>query len=94
MEYAEGLARSNTSATVDIPTLLENGSVGRSKFLIGPASQLITETEPTEHDEIIDEALIKSFQDETRELRQNQPHRLSAKEQSPQIDVPNWIDDL
>jgi hypothetical protein len=58
LEYARTLAAADESATVDVPSLLPDGSVVRSMFLVGPASQLISETEPGEHDEIIDDDLV------------------------------------
>src|SRR5918995_2135246 len=65
LEYAEVLAKAGTSATVDIPTLEEDGSVGRSKLLIGPASQLISDAEETDFEEIVDEDLVAYFRAET-----------------------------
>ena len=65
LEYAEALAKAGTSATVDIPTREEDGSLGRSKLLIGPASQLISDEEDSDYDEVIDEDLVASFRAET-----------------------------
>jgi hypothetical protein len=70
LEYAEVLAKAGTSATVDIPTLEEDGSVGRSKLLIGPASQLIADAEETEYEEIVDEDLVAYFRAETANYNQ------------------------
>lgn len=70
LEYAEVLAKAGTSAMVDIPTREEDGSVGRSKFLIGPASQLIADAEESEYDEIVDDELVAYFRAQASELRQ------------------------
>jgi hypothetical protein len=70
LEYAEVLAKSNTSATVDVPTREPDGSVGRAKFLIGPASQLISEAEESEYEELIDDDLVEYFAAESSVLRQ------------------------
>lgn len=68
LEYAEALAKQNTSATVDIPAVLDDGSVGRSKFLIGPASQLVSDSLPDAGEEIVDDELVAHFRAETRRL--------------------------
>jgi hypothetical protein len=41
VRYAEALAVRTASDTIDIPIQLNNGSVGRAQFLIGPASPLV-----------------------------------------------------
>lgn len=69
LEYAEALAEQNESATVDIPTRNDDGTVGRANFLIGPSSQIVSDTEPSEQDELIDEDLVASFRESTRKLR-------------------------
>ena len=51
LDYAQALAVAGTSATVDIPVVDEgDGSIGRSELLIGPASQLISDTEEEGHE--------------------------------------------
>ncbi len=70
LEYAEVLAKAGTSATVDVPTREPDGSVGRSTFLIGPASQLISEAERSEYEELVDDELVERFKAETSVLRQ------------------------
>jgi hypothetical protein len=69
LEYAEALARVGTSATVDIPTREEDGSIGRSKLLVGPASQLISDAEESTDDEIVDDELVAYFTRESARLR-------------------------
>jgi len=59
LEYAEALARSSDSATVDLPTRNDDGSIGRVNILIGPASQIISVAEASAFDEIVDEALVE-----------------------------------
>ncbi|GLK17217.1 hypothetical protein [Herbiconiux flava] len=68
LEYAGALAKADTSATVEIPTRLDDGEVGRSTFLVGPASQLVSDTEPSDSEEIVDAALIEYFHEQTRRL--------------------------
>jgi hypothetical protein len=42
IEYAQELARLETSATVDIPVVIEDGTIHEAQLLLGPASQLAT----------------------------------------------------
>ncbi|WP_349897702.1 hypothetical protein [Parafrigoribacterium soli] len=80
LSYAEALAKSGTSATVDIPVRLDDGTLSRSHILIGPASQLVADTEPDDDgDEIIDEELLARFSDEMLKLKQNQQHRIGRE---------------
>lgn len=58
VDYAEALARVSKSASVDIPTLHADGTIGRAKFLVGPASQLVSETEDSPYPEITDVELV------------------------------------
>jgi hypothetical protein len=41
IEYAQELAKLETSDTVDIPVLLADGSLHEAQLLLGPASQLV-----------------------------------------------------
>lgn len=68
LEYAGALASSEESATVDIPCRHDDGSLGRANFLIGPASQLVSETEETDLDELVDPDLVATFEKETAAL--------------------------
>jgi hypothetical protein len=90
LEYAEVLAKAGTSATVDIPILEEDGSVGRSKLLIGPASQLIADAEESEFEEIVDEDLVAYFRAETATYRQAPAAALLAEE----AEVQDVMDDI
>lgn len=49
LDYAQALAEADTSATVEIPTMNDDGSPGHSQLLVGPASQLISEPLPPSH---------------------------------------------
>lgn len=69
LDYAQALAEVGTSATVEIPTLNEDGSRGRYEVLIGPSSQLITGEEPSPYDEIVDESLVAHLRELTDGLR-------------------------
>jgi len=84
LEYARALAERDASATIDIPSREDDGSLGRSTFLLGPASQLVTDAEESEYDEVIDTELVLEFQRKTAALVSNtvlpdpEPHSTSA----------------
>jgi hypothetical protein len=79
LEYAQALAVAGTSATVDIPVVDErDGSIGRSELLIGPASQLISDTEQSPYEDVIDHDLVTRMHDEAARLRRHGAHVPSA----------------
>ena len=80
---AEELARAGSATTVDIPVRQDDGSIGRSRFLIGPASQIVAETEKTESVELHDEELVSDLVRQANELR---PHRVGATQSTDVID--------
>jgi hypothetical protein len=68
LEYAEALAKADTSANIEIPTREPDGSIGVARLLIGPASQLITVEEKSGLPEVEDAALVAEFKAKTRAL--------------------------
>ena len=76
---AEQLARAGSA----IPVRQHDGSIGRSRFLIGPASQIVAETEESRSEEIRDDALVSDMVRQADELR---PHRVGQTETSDVID--------
>lgn len=73
LRYAESLAQTGTAATVNIPTLAEDGSTARTEVLIGPSSQLLSTRVSTDFDEIEDDALVGRLEDETARLLREGP---------------------
>ncbi|MDR5692653.1 hypothetical protein [Agromyces indicus] len=69
IDYAGALADVRESATIRIPTRRADGSLGHSTVLIGPASELISDEEPGEHEELVDDELVAYMAAETRKLR-------------------------
>ena len=69
LDYAQALAEAGGSATVDFPILNEDGSRGRSEILIGPSSQIISDAEESEHDDLVDEELVARMVDQADRLR-------------------------
>ncbi|PTL71489.1 hypothetical protein C1I63_00530 [Rathayibacter caricis DSM 15933] len=60
LAYAQALAGKQSSATVDIPVLLSTGERGEASILIGPSSQLFSETPEEESaSELTDDALVQ-----------------------------------
>jgi hypothetical protein len=79
LSYAQALAEANTSATIDVPTRNEDGSLGRSEILIGPASQLITDAEESEFEEVIDEVFVTQLRDQAVRVRAHGANALVAE---------------
>jgi hypothetical protein len=61
LEYAQVLASVGQAATVEIPTLSDDGIPGQSIILIGPSSQVVAGTESSAHPEILDPELVASM---------------------------------
>lgn len=72
LEYAEALALRNSSATVEIPSRLEGGAIGTAHFLIGPSSQLVSESVVTDEDELEAPEIVADFRHQTALL--GEPH--------------------
>ncbi len=68
LSYAQALAARGRSATIDIPVRHADGSLGTANFLVGPASQLVSEPEASQFDEITDEQLIEQLHHATAVL--------------------------
>lgn len=92
LDYAEALAQAGTAATVTIPTIDAAGQRGQSTILVGPASQLITDSVPSEFEDIVDELLVARLARDARQLRLEGPPRPAAAEQPPP-DYPAWPGD-
>jgi len=69
LDCAQALAEADTSATIDVPILNEDGSLGRSEILIGPASQLISDSEHSEFEELVDEEFVARLRDQAARVR-------------------------
>lgn len=58
LAYAQALAQSEGSDTIDIPVIGELGETGRAQLLIGPASQLMVVTQLSTKAEFDDDEAI------------------------------------
>ncbi|NQX13765.1 hypothetical protein HQQ80_19220 [Microbacteriaceae bacterium VKM Ac-2855] len=94
LAYAEALAMNEASATVELPILLEDGTLGRASILIGPASQLISRTEPGDAEEITDDALLDRLVTTTAALGISRPvaseHGESATYDLGDLDIVSY----
>lgn len=79
LDYAKALAEAGTSATIDVPTLNEDGSLGRSELLIGPASQLISDSETSDFEDIVDEQFVARMREEAARVRTHGADALVAE---------------
>ena len=93
LEYAQALAVAGTSATVDIPVVNEqDGSIGRSELLIGPASQLTSDSEESPYDDPIDHDLVTRMHDEAARLRQHGSHAPAAVTSAEDVEARSDFD--
>ena len=70
LDYAQALSQVSASATVEVPTLEEDGERGRVELLIGPASQLSAHEVRTDGEDIVDDHLVERMTGEAQRLRQ------------------------
>ncbi|MFM9921238.1 hypothetical protein [Lacisediminihabitans sp. H27-G8] len=70
--YSEALAKRGSSATVTIPVREEDGSIEHARLLLGPASQIVSESEPSDFDELEDGELVASIRHATELLGSSQ----------------------
>jgi hypothetical protein len=95
--YARALAQVGSSATVEIPTVDEHGEAGRSEILVGPASQLISDSVEVEGDEVIDAELVTELRRKTDDLQRfglPQPAATVQGDDAPPAEGWNEFDDL
>lgn len=70
LSYAQALAETDGSATVEIPVIGTGGQVVASTFLLGPSSQLIAVELPDyEGEEISDPELVAELEELTAQLK-------------------------
>jgi hypothetical protein len=88
MDLAEVLGRSGTARTIEIPIRNSDGGLGRSRFLVGPASQIVIETEESELEEIIDVELVLSLKQQAEAFRPHSAIHADA------VDTLTWDPEL
>jgi len=97
VHYAEALALRRGSAAVEIPVRREDGGLGTAALLIGPASQLLSEPEESDGEEIVDEELVARMTREAGRLGVSHPVAEPADAESalhlPDLDFTGFDDD-
>lgn len=72
VKYAAALATNTAAAEVRAPAILETGEVGEIVMLLGPASQILAETEHFDGPELRDDDFVNGLDDRVAALG---PHR-------------------
>ena len=65
LEYATALARHESADSVDVPVYDPATGVGRTSFLLGPASQFVSSWEETAVEELVDDELLADLAERT-----------------------------
>ncbi|MCS5714291.1 hypothetical protein NVV95_06950 [Herbiconiux sp. CPCC 205716] len=68
LDLARALARAQSAQTIEIPTRLDDGAQGHSTLLLGPASQMVSDTEESPYDEIVDDELVQRLRAQVDDL--------------------------
>ncbi|WP_434315581.1 hypothetical protein [Leifsonia sp. P73] len=68
VKYAAALAVNTAAAEVRAPAILENGEVGEIMMLLGPASQILAETERFDGPELRDDDFVEGLKDRVAAL--------------------------
>lgn len=66
LSYSRALGDDERAAIIEIPIREEDGTVAQAKFLIGPASQIVTIAAVDASDELEDAELVRRLQELTR----------------------------
>ncbi len=94
--YAAALAQQGSAGAIEIPVRHEeDGRPGVVNFLVGPASQLITESvEAVGYDEMRDEPLIARLRALTAELAPMHPVASTAAPDRDETVEYDWTDEV
>lgn len=69
LDYAQALAQAGQAATIEVPTVKDDGQPGLSEVLIGPSSQLVASDIDTDLPEPEDPALVIDMLGKATRLR-------------------------
>jgi hypothetical protein len=93
--YAAALARRGSAATIEIPVRHDDGTRGVVIFLLGPASQLVTEpVGGAAADEITDETLVADLRRLTAQLAPMHPVMTDASGDRERSNGYDWTDEV
>lgn len=73
MQYAAALARAGTAATTVVPVRTLGGVAGEVEVLLGPSSELTSESAPYAGDEIVDDPVVERLRAMTAGLGTHLP---------------------
>jgi hypothetical protein len=93
VEYAAALARQGSAAAIEIPVRHVDGTPGIVNFLVGPASQIVTESVEGDGAEIVDESLVERLRTLTAELSPMHPVARPTSD-SESISGYDWTDEV
>ena len=94
--YAAALAQQGSAASIEIPVRHEeDGRAGTVNFLVGPASQLVTEdVEAVDYEEVRDEPLVARLTSLTTALAPMHPVASTlAQDAEASVDY-DWTDEV
>lgn len=101
INYAQALTFSGQSVTVEIPSIQGDGGVQRAIFLIGPSSELVSESEDSVYPDPIDLPLVIDFYERIGLLNQGHvqagaiamPNPHTPAVDSDDLEMPTFDDD-
>src|SRR5918994_3245655 len=68
LEYSRALGQEDTAQIVEIPIAEGDGSLATARFLIGPASQLVTRSVRADSGELVDAEVVARLRRLTRSI--------------------------
>lgn len=94
--YAAALARHDAAEAVEVPVRRElDGGVGVVSFLVGPASQIVTEeVQALGYEELRDDALVAHLRERTRALAPIHPVATTAAADHQDAVGYDWTDEV
>ena len=82
LEFSRALGEEDTAQIVDIPILEEDGSSGTAKFLIGPASQIVSKSFRTGFEELVDAEVVDRLRRLARTVSFPEASEFDARERA------------
>jgi hypothetical protein len=83
-DYAQILAANGESGVIDIPAVGEDGTVGTSRLLLGPASQIMAEPVTTDSPDLDDSAAIAELKARTHGAGRQNARPIDPDESAPE----------
>lgn len=90
IDYAHILAQQGEFDVIELPTRRTDGSAGRARLLVGPTTQIASETVQLASDELTDLPLVDELRERAARLRR--PQRPAADPGRHAEDVEPWFD--